>query len=66
MDKVKGLLTSRRFWVASIGLAAVVSSELFGVELDHEQLLSVTGIVIAWVVGDSLRESVAPTKKVEE
>lgn len=65
MEKVKGLLTSRRFWVASIGLATVVSSELFGVELDHEQLLSVTSIVVAWIVGDSLRESVKPEKKAE-
>lgn len=57
MAKVKSLLTSRRFWVAGIGLAAVVSSELFGVELNHDQLLSVTSIVVAWVVGDTIRET---------
>lgn len=57
MNKVQGLLTSRRFWVAAIGLATVVSSELFGVQLDHDQLLSVTSIVVAWIVGDTLRES---------
>lgn len=57
MDKVKSLLTSRRFWVATIGLATVVSSELFGVQLDHEQLLAVTSIVVAWVVGDTIRET---------
>ena len=57
MEKVKSLLTSRRFWVAAIGLATVVSSELFGVTLDHDQLLSVTGIVIAWIVGDTIRET---------
>jgi uncharacterized membrane protein len=57
MNKVKSLLTSRRFWVATIGLATVVSSELFGVQLDHEQLLAVTSIVVAWVVGDTIRET---------
>jgi hypothetical protein len=57
MTKVKSLLVSRRFWVAAIGLATVVSSELFGVELNHEQLLSVTSIVVAWVIGDTIRET---------
>jgi uncharacterized membrane protein len=56
-DKVKSLLTSRRFWVAGIGLVTVVSSELFGVSLDHDQLLSVAGIVVAWVIGDTIRET---------
>ncbi len=56
-EKVKSLATSRRFWVAAIGLATVVSSELFGVELDHDQILSVTGIVVAWVIGDTIRET---------
>jgi uncharacterized membrane protein len=56
-DKVKSLLTSRRFWVAGIGLVTVVSSELFGVSLDHDQLLSIAGIVVAWVIGDTIRET---------
>ena len=56
-DKVKSLLTSRRFWVAGIGLVTVVSSELFGVSLDHDQLLSVAGIVVAWVIVDTIRET---------
>jgi len=55
--KIKSLLTSRRFWVSAIGVATVVSSELFGVQLDDQQILSVAGIVVAWVVGDTLRET---------
>lgn len=55
--KIKSLLTSRRFWVAAIGLTTVVSSELFGVQLDHEQLLGVTSIVVAWIIGDTVRET---------
>lgn len=55
--KIKSLLTSRRFWVSAIGVATVVSSELFGIQLDDQQILSVAGIVVAWVVGDTLRET---------
>lgn len=57
MDKVKSLLKSRRFWAAGIGLVAVVASEAFGVELDTEHLLSIVSIVIAWIVGDTVRET---------
>ena len=55
--KLKSLFTSRRFWVAGIGLVTVVSSELFGIHLDHDQLMSVAGIVVAWVIGDTIRET---------
>lgn len=57
MDKIKSLLSSRRFWVATIGLTAVVSSELFNIELNTEQLLGVTSIVVAWIIGDTVRET---------
>lgn len=57
MSKVKSLLTSRRFWVSAIGLVAVASSELFGYELNVEQVIGVVSIVVAWVVGDTLRET---------
>ena len=42
MDKVKSLLKSRRFWVSAVGLAAVVSSELFGFTLDTDQIVGDT------------------------
>ncbi|NVM35812.1 MAG: hypothetical protein HWN81_09465 [Candidatus Lokiarchaeota archaeon] len=50
-------MKSRRFWAAGIGLVAVVASEAFGVELDTEHLLSIVSIVIAWIVGDTVRET---------
>ena len=55
MQKVKSLLSSRRFWVSAVGLAGVCSSELFGIELDVEQIVGVVTIVVAWVIGDTLR-----------
>lgn len=57
MDKLKGLAKSRRFWASAIGLAAVVASDAFGVELNEDQLLGVVTIVVAWVIGDTVRET---------
>jgi len=57
MSKVKALATSRRFWVSAVGLVAVVASETMGVELDTEQIVGVVAIVVAWVAGDTLRET---------
>lgn len=57
MSKVKSLLLSRRFWVSAVGLAAVVTSDVFGVELNQEQIIGVITIVAAWVLGDTLRET---------
>ena len=57
MDKLKGLVKSRRFWASAVGLVAVVASDAFGVELNQEQLLGVVTIVVAWVIGDTVRET---------
>ncbi len=56
-NKVQSLLTSRRFWVAAAGLAAVVSEDIFGVILDTEQLVAVSTIVVAWIIGDTVRKT---------
>jgi uncharacterized membrane protein len=57
MNKWKSLLTSRRFWVSTIGLASVVASETLGIELNQEQLIGVVTIVVTWVIGDTVRET---------
>jgi hypothetical protein len=54
-EKVKSLLKSRRFWVATVGFASVIASELVGVELDQEQIIGIVTVVVAWVIGDSVR-----------
>jgi len=56
-DKLKSLLTSRRFWVAAAGLVAVVGQEAFGVTLSTDQIIAVGGIVVAWILGDTIRET---------
>tara|TARA_B100000029_G_C17098858_1_gene787142 strand:+ start:499 stop:624 length:126 start_codon:yes stop_codon:yes gene_type:complete len=40
-----------------MGLVAVVASETVGIELDQTQLVSVATIVVAWVIGDTVRET---------
>lgn len=57
MSKFKSLVTSRRFWVSAVGLASVVASETFGVNLNQDQIIGVVTIVVAWVIGDTVRET---------
>ena len=57
MDKLKGLAKSRRFWASAVCLVAVVASDAFGIELNQDQLLGVVTIVLAWVIGDTVRET---------
>jgi uncharacterized membrane protein len=57
MNKWKSLLASRRFWVSTVGLVSVVASEALGVELNQEQLIGIVTIVVAWVIGDTVRET---------
>ena len=57
MSKVKSLLKSRRFWVSAVGLVSVVASETLGIDLNQEQIIGVVTIVVAWVIGDTVRET---------
>ena len=57
-EKLKALLKSRRFWVAAVGLVAVCASELTGFELNQDQIIGVVTVVVAWVIGDSVRPTV--------
>lgn len=57
MSKLKSLVVSRRFWASAVGLVAIVASEAFNYDLDVEQVVGIVSIVVAWVVGDTLRET---------
>lgn len=56
-NKLTTLVQSRRFWVAAAGLVAVVGQEVLGMQLDTEQLVAVASIVVAWIIGDTVRET---------
>ncbi len=55
MEKLKALVRSRRFWMAILGAVAVVAHEGFG--LDENQVMTIGGIVVAWIIGDTFRRT---------
>ena len=57
MNKVKSMLRSRRFWAATVGVAAVVSAHLFDYELNQDQVVGIVTVVVAWIIGDTVRET---------
>jgi hypothetical protein len=56
-EKLKSLLRSRRFYVAVAGVVAVVATDVFNIELDTEQLVTIGSIIAAWIIGDTVRET---------
>lgn len=56
-EKVKTLVTSRRFIVLLGGMVVVFSEQLFGTKLNEEQIIAVLTIVSSWILGDSLRKT---------
>ena len=55
-EKLQLLIKSRRFWVAVAGIA-VTTTNVFGLDLNPEQINNVVLLGGAWIVGDSLRTS---------
>ena len=55
-EKLALLLKSRRFWVA-VGGIVVTTTNIFGLDLNPEQVYNIVLIGGAWIVGDSLRSS---------
>ena len=55
MTKLKALLESRRFWGAIVAAVLNVIGPTVG--LNEEQTLSITALVVAWIVGDSLHKT---------
>tara|TARA_R100000808_G_scaffold2804_3_gene10565 strand:- start:81469 stop:81648 length:180 start_codon:yes stop_codon:yes gene_type:complete len=56
VNKISGLFSSRRFWVAVGGVVFVVF-DAFGLGLTAEQVNHMVLLGGAWIVGDSLRAS---------
>lgn len=55
MGKTLGIFQSRRFWAAVGGVLAVVFQDAVG--MTPEQAQTVVGIIMAWIVGDSLNKT---------
>jgi len=56
MEKLKNLVSSRRFWVAIAGVVIAVSDAL-GLGLSAEMVTNLVVIGASWIVGESLRSS---------
>ena len=55
MAKLTSLFTSRRFLAAVAGVLAVVLQDTLGIS--ETQSLQVMGMLSAWIVGDSLKNT---------
>jgi len=61
MEKLKLLLTSRKFWAALIGLACIiVKAYAPNFPLTEEQLTDLIYLVVAYIVGTGLESAVNP------
>ena len=56
MEKLKNLVSSRRFWVAVAGVVVAVSDAL-GLGLSAKMVTNLVVIGASWIVGESLRSS---------
>jgi hypothetical protein len=52
-----GLFQSRRFWALAAGVLAVVVHAATQGRISEQDVLSLTGLLIAWVFGDSIRKT---------
>jgi hypothetical protein len=55
MGKIGALFQSRRFWGAIVAAMLNVVGPTIG--LSEDQTLSITALVVAWIVGDSLNKT---------
>ena len=53
MEKLKGLIRSRRFWTAVGSVVVVILNDNLGIP--EETANTIAGIGVSWIVGDSLR-----------
>jgi hypothetical protein len=56
MQKLAALIRSRRFLLAVAGVAAIAMDDVLGIS--QEETLQVAAIVIAWIIGDSVRKTI--------
>ena len=67
MVKLKALIASRRFWAGIAGMVVILADTFFGEgTVNPDTVTSVTMLVGAWIVGDSLRETTIPVDNTGE
>ena len=58
-DKLKSLLTSRRFWLLSLGVYNTIYGDVTPVlnAIQGQGDLLLTAILSSWIIGDSVRKT---------
>ena len=54
-DKINNLIKSRRFWAALAGVAIICFEDVAG--LNPEQATAITSVIMAWIIGDSIKKT---------
>lgn len=57
MEKVKAGIKTSEFWLALIGAIIPVANQYLGMNLPTETILSISGIVISYILGRSYVKS---------
>ena len=55
IQKLLGLLTSRRFWAAASGVLVTLLHEQLGIDVEMAQ--QIVMVLVSWIVGDSLSKT---------
>ncbi len=57
-------LKSRKFWVAVMATLVIIVARMMGLELEDSTILSISGIVSAYLLGQSYVDSKKDNKEV--
>ena len=55
LDKARALTISRRFYTSLVAVLVVAMQDYLG--LDQQQATTIAGVLMAWIVGDSVRKT---------
>ena len=54
-NKFLGVVVSRRFWAAVMGVILILFTDVFG--MTEEQAQTIVALIMSWIVGDSLNKT---------
>jgi len=55
VDKLLGVLISRRFWAAVMGVLLILFTDVFN--LTEEQAQTIIALIMSWIIGDSVSKT---------
>ena len=55
VDKLLGVLISRRFWAVVMGVLLILFTDVFN--LTEEQAQTIIALIMSWIIGDSVSKT---------